>query len=110
MPTQIKCPHCAGSVSVEDVLTADAEQKIKQQYEKQLQQNLQLLTSEKKKLEDEQRKFEEKKRNENELFQQKLQQEKARLEGEMQQQKIKLQTCGIFPCASTPVPMWPMPC
>ena len=92
MPTQIKCPHCAGSVSVEDVLTADAEQKIKQQYEKQLQQNLQLLTSEKKKLEDEQRKFEEKKRNENELFQQKLQQEKARLEGEMQQQKAKLQT------------------
>jgi hypothetical protein len=91
MPTQIKCPHCAGSVSVEDVLTADAEQKIKQQYEKQLQQNLQQLTSEKKKLEEEQRRFEEKKRNENELFQQKLQQEKSRLESEMQQQRVKLQ-------------------
>lgn len=92
MPTQIKCPHCAGSVSVEDVLTADAEQKIKLQYEKQLQQNIQQLTSEKKKLEEEQIKFEEKKRNENELFQQKLQQEKLKLESEMQQQKLKLQS------------------
>lgn len=91
MPTQIKCPHCAGSVSVEDVLTADAEQKIKQQYEKQLQQNVQQLSSEKKKLEEEQLKFEEKKRNENELFQQKLQQEKQKLESEMQQQKTRLQ-------------------
>ena len=91
MPTQIKCPHCAGAVNVEDVLTADAEQKLKQQYEKQLQQSLQQISAEKKKLESEQKLFEEKKRNENELFQQKLQQEKQRLEGELMQQKQKLQ-------------------
>ncbi|MGV3657211.1 MAG: hypothetical protein ACO1NX_04630, partial [Chitinophagaceae bacterium] len=90
MPTHIKCPNCASELDVENVLSADAEQKIKQQYEKQLQQNLQLLSAEKKKLEAEQKIFEEKKRNENELFQQKLQQEKQRLESEMQQQKQKL--------------------
>ncbi len=91
MPTHIKCPNCASELDVENVLSADAEQKIKQQYEKQLQQNMQLLSAEKKKLEAEQKIFEEKKKNENELFQQKLQQEKLRLESEMQQQKQKLQ-------------------
>ena len=91
MPTHIKCPNCASELNVEHVLSADAEQKIKQQYEKQLQQNLQQLSAEKKKLEAEQKVFEEKKRNENELFQQKLQQEKQRLESEMLQQKQRLQ-------------------
>lgn len=91
MPTHIKCPNCASVLDVENVLSADAEQKIKQQYEKQLQQSMQQINAEKQKLEAEQKVFEEKKKNENELFQQKLQQEKARLESEMQQQKQKLQ-------------------
>ncbi len=89
MPTHIKCPNCATHVNVEDVLSADVEQKLKQQYEKQLQQTLSKLDGEKKKLEEEQRIFEEKKKRENELFQQKLQQERLKLEADIQQQVRK---------------------
>ncbi|MFL5771635.1 MAG: DUF2130 domain-containing protein [Flavisolibacter sp.] len=86
MATNIKCPSCGSKFDVQDVLSADVEQKLRQQFEKQLQQNVAQLSEEKKKLEEEQRVFEDKKRNQNELFQQKLQQEKIKLESELQQQ------------------------
>ena len=86
MATHIKCPSCASVIDVEHVLSADVEQKFKLQYEQQLQQNLSRLEGEKKKLEEDQRLFEEKKKGENELFQKKLQQEKAKMESELQQQ------------------------
>jgi hypothetical protein len=89
MSTNIKCPNCASEIDVQDVLSADAEQKIKQQYEQQLQQHLSQIQSEKKKLEEEQRIFEDKRKRENELFQQKLQQEKQKLETEINQQLRK---------------------
>lgn len=89
MPTNIKCPNCATVLDVENVLSADVEQKLKQRYEKQLQENLSQINSDKKKLEEEQKAFEEKKKRENELFQQKLQQEKLKLESELQQQLRK---------------------
>src|SRR3954462_15360118 len=89
MPTNIKCPACATVFDVEHVLSADVEQKFRQQYEKQLQQTLNQLSTEKKKLEDEQRSFDEKRKKENELFQQKLQQEKLKLETDIQQQLRK---------------------
>lgn len=89
MPTHIKCPNCATSFDVEEVLSADVEQKIKIQYEKQLQQTLSQLNSERKKFEEEQKLFEEKKKKENEIFQQKLQQEKLKLETEIGQQVRK---------------------
>lgn len=89
MPTNIKCPNCATVFDVENVLSADVEQKLKQQYEKQLQQSLSQINHEKKKLEDDQKAFEEKRKKENELFQQKLQQEKLKLETELQQQLRK---------------------
>ena len=89
MPTNIKCPTCATVFDVENVLSADVEQKLKQQYEKQLQQSLTQLNGEKKKLEEEQKLFDEKRKRENELFQQRLQQEKGKLEAELQQQLRK---------------------
>ncbi len=89
MATNIKCPNCATVFDVENVLSADVEQKLKQRYEKQLQESLSQINSDKKKLEEDQRAFEEKKKRENELFQQKLQQEKLKLESELQQQLRK---------------------
>src|SRR5215203_6329187 len=89
MSTNIKCPNCATVFDVEDVLSADVEQKLKQRYEKQLQESISQLNNEKKKLEEEQKSFDEKKKKENELFQQKLQQEKIKLETEIQQQVRK---------------------
>lgn len=89
MATNIKCPNCATVFDVENVLSADVEQKLKQRYEKQLQESLSQINSDKKKLEEEQKAFDEKKKRENELFQQKLQQEKLKLESELQQQLRK---------------------
>jgi hypothetical protein len=89
MATHIKCPNCASVFDVEDVLSADVEQKLKQRYEKQLQESLSQLNNEKKKLEEDQKAFEEKRKRENELFQQRLQQEKLKLETELQQQLRK---------------------
>lgn len=89
MATNIKCPNCATVFDVENVLSADVEQKLKQRYEKQLQESLSQINNDKKKLEEEQKSFEEKKKKENELFQQKLQQEKLKLESEIQQQLRK---------------------
>lgn len=89
MATHIKCPNCATAFDVEDVLSADVEQKLKQRYEKQLQESLSQINSEKRKLEEDQKSFEEKKKKENELFQQKLHQEKLKLESELQTQLRK---------------------
>jgi hypothetical protein len=85
----IKCPNCGTEVDVQNVLSADVEQKLRQQFEKQWQQSLSQVNADKKKLEEEQRQFEEKKKKENELFQQKLQQEKQKMEVEVQQQLRK---------------------
>ena len=87
--TNIKCPNCAHEFDVQNVLSADVEKRIKQQYEHQLQQNLAHISEEKRKLADQQAEFEEKRKKENEIFQQKLQQEKQKLEAEIQQQLRK---------------------
>ena len=87
--SNIKCPKCDAVIDVENVLSADAEQKIKLQYEKQLQQSLAVIDIEKKKLEERERILEEKRKNENEIFQQKLQQEKLKLQTEIQEQVHK---------------------
>jgi hypothetical protein len=89
MPTNIKCPKCGSEFDVQNVLSADVEQKLRQEYEKQFQQSLNQINTDKKKLEEEQKQFEEKKKRENELFQQKLQQERLKLEAEVQQQLRK---------------------
>lgn len=86
MSTHIKCPSCATVFDVEDVLSADVEQKLREQYEKQLQQTTAQLDVQKKKLEEEQRLFEEKRKTQNDLFQQRLQQEKSKLESELKLQ------------------------
>jgi uncharacterized Zn finger protein (UPF0148 family) len=76
----IKCPNCGSEFDVQNVLSADVEQKLRQQFEKQWQQSLNQVNADKKKLEEEQNLFEEKKKKENELFQQKLQQERQKIE------------------------------
>jgi len=89
MATQIKCPNCGTSFDVENVIAADIEQKLQQQYQDKLQQSLNKVEDDKKRLMAEQAQFEEKKKNENEIFAQKLQQEKLKLETEIQEQLRK---------------------
>lgn len=83
MSTNIKCPECAHVFAVEDALSKDVEQKYQQQYQKEAKQLLLKVEEDKKRLADEQRLFEEKRKKENELFTQKLTQEKVKMEAEM---------------------------
>ncbi|GAA4328180.1 DUF2130 domain-containing protein [Flaviaesturariibacter amylovorans] len=91
MPTHINCPSCNSKIDVDQVLSADAEQRIRIQYEKEQQKNVAALAAEKKKLEDEQRSFEEKRRRENEIFQEKLKAEKQKLDEAMKAEKQKIE-------------------
>mgnify|MGYP000126629730 CR=1 FL=1 len=86
MATEVKCPKCGSSVDVESVIAHDLGDKLKKEYEAKLRDSLVNLQSEKDRLLEEQRSFEEKKKKENELFAQKLAQEKARLESEIKEQ------------------------
>ena len=86
MATNIKCPNCSHIFDVEDVLASEVEHKLKAEFDQKLQHSYSLINQEKKKLEEEQKSFEEKRRKENELFQQKLQQEKQKMHTELQTQ------------------------
>jgi len=89
MPNNIKCPNCGHEFDVENVIAADLDQKYQQQYQQKLQSSLQKVEADKKKLEEEQVQFEEKKKKENEIFAQKLQAEKLKLSSELQEQLTK---------------------
>lgn len=89
MPTNIKCPNCQTTFDVEDVLSADAEQRLKGDYEQKLNQSLAQIEAERKKLAEQEEEFEKKRKATNEIFQQKLQQEKVKIEAEIQQQVRK---------------------
>ncbi len=89
MANDIKCPTCGTIIDVENVLAADIEQKLQQQYQDKLQHSLNKVEEDKRKLLADQVLFEEKKKNENEIFAQKLQQEKQKMETEIQEQLRK---------------------
>jgi hypothetical protein len=89
MPTDIKCPNCGHQFDVENVLAADLDQKYQQQYQLKLQQSLDKVEAEKKKLNNDLQLFEERKKNENELFTQRLQKEKLKIESDLQEQLRK---------------------
>ena len=89
MANNIKCPNCGHEFDVENVIAADIEQKYKQQYQLQLQQSLHAIEEDKKKLQDNQQKFEETKKRENEIFAQKMQQERQKIENDLKEQITK---------------------
>lgn len=70
--TQIKCPSCGTSIDVQDILAHQLEDEIKQKYQSQLADVQKKFASEKDRLDQERKAFEVKKRQENELFQERL--------------------------------------
>jgi len=89
MPNEIKCPNCGHEIDVENVMAADIEQKYQQQYQQKLQQSLDKVEADKRQLQDAQQKFEDARKNANEIFAQKMQQEKLKMETELQEQLRK---------------------
>jgi len=101
--TQIKCPNCGTTIDVQDILAHQLEDEIKQKYQNQIAEEKKKYEAEKATLNQVKKDFEEKKKQENELFQERLQQEintekkaiglrvKAKLEEEQSEQFKALQ-------------------
>lgn len=70
--TQIKCPSCGTAIDVQDILAHQLEEEIKQKYQSQLAAERERYAQEQDKLRQEREAFEQKKKQENELFQQRL--------------------------------------
>src|SRR5690554_5951865 len=70
--TQIKCPNCGTSIDVQDILSHQLEDEIKQKYQAQLAQEKKKFEAEYDSLNKAKEEFEEKKKKENELFQERI--------------------------------------
>lgn len=70
--TQIKCPNCGTSIDVQDILVHQLEDEIKQKYQSQLAVEKKKFEQEQEQLDKARQEFEEKKRKENELFQERF--------------------------------------
>lgn len=70
--TQIKCPNCGTFIDVQDILAHQLEEEIKQKYKSQLADEQKKVAEQVQKLKNEKEAFELKKKQENELFQEKL--------------------------------------
>ena len=86
-PAQVNCPNCGEHIDVNTLLAHQLEEGLKAKYEAQRNRDRQRIDEENKLLEEKRLQFEEKKRRENELFQERLQaglkEEKLRLETQL---------------------------
>ncbi|MDQ3016061.1 MAG: DUF2130 domain-containing protein [Bacteroidota bacterium] len=86
--TQIKCPNCGTDIDVQDIISHQLEDEIKQKYQVQLATEQKRFEQEQAKLNREKEEFLEKKKQENEIFQDRL--ESALKESKKaQEEKIK---------------------
>jgi hypothetical protein len=102
-PTQIHCPKCGTSIDVQDILAHQLEDEIKQKYEREAQAEKLRIQEREQLLRQSQADFEEKKKRENELFQERLEKQlkekqaeaevkiKARLQEEQSEQFKSMQ-------------------
>ena len=70
--TQIKCPNCGTSIDVQDILSHQLEEEIKQKYQSQIAIEKEKYEIEQDKLKQDRLDFEQKKKQENELFKERL--------------------------------------
>ena len=59
MQSDIKCPNCGHEFDIENVLSAELEQKYQKEFQEKLNSSLQNIEEEKKRLAEEQKQFEE---------------------------------------------------
>lgn len=70
--TQIKCPNCGTSIDVQDILSHQLEEEIKHKYQSQIAKTKKQYELEQEKLKQDKLRFEQAKKRENELFQERL--------------------------------------
>ena len=85
--TQIKCPNCGTSIDVQDILSHQLEEEIKQKYQSQIAEEKKKYAAEFEGLNKAKEDFEQKKKQENALFQERLEtqlkQEKKAIEASL---------------------------
>jgi hypothetical protein len=82
--SQIKCPNCGTTIDVQDILAHQLEDEIKQKYQKELADEKHKFDAEFDVLNKAKEQFEQKKKQENELFQE-------RLDKQIKEERIKLE-------------------
>lgn len=85
---QIKCPNCGTSIDVQDILAHQLEEEIKQKYQSQLAAEQKKFEQEQEQLIQARRDFELKKKQENELFQERLEKQ-LKEDRKVLEQKLK---------------------
>ncbi len=73
--TQVKCPNCGTAIDVQDILAHQLEDEIKQKYQNQIAEEKKKNEVEMATLNQAKEEFEQKKKQENELFQERLEQQ-----------------------------------
>jgi hypothetical protein len=86
--TQINCPNCGTSIDVQDILAHQLEDEIKQKYQSQLADEKKKVDQEQEKLSKAKEEFEQKRKQENELFQERVE-SKLKDERKPLEEKIK---------------------
>ncbi len=87
--TEVKCPNCGTSIDVQDILSAQLEEEIKGKYQAQLSGEQQKLSKELEALKQAKEEFAEKRKQENELFQERLD---IKLKEERKALELKIKT------------------
>lgn len=87
-PTNISCPNCGEVVDVQDILSHQLEEEIQRKYQSKLKEQQQRFQNDKEALTKEKEAFEKKKRQENILFQERLDKQMAEKAKE-QEERIK---------------------
>lgn len=85
---QIKCPNCGTSIDVQDILAHQLEEEIKQKYQLQLADEKKKVDLEQEKLSKAKEEFEQNKKQENELFQERIE-SKLKDERKVIEEKLK---------------------
>jgi hypothetical protein len=86
--TKIKCPNCGTSIDVQDILAHQLEEKVREEFNQKLLYEKQKFSKREEELEKARIDFEEKKKRENELFQDRLE-KSIKAEKEVLQSSIK---------------------
>lgn len=87
--TSIKCPNCGTSIDVNDILKHQLEDKIREEYQQKASEQAKEMTAKNEALETAKAEFEAKKKQENELFAERLEQAKKVSEKEISEKLQK---------------------
>lgn len=87
--TRIKCPNCGTVIDVQDILSHQLEERIRQQYQSRLKEEQQRMAKQEAELTQAKEEFERRKKQENELFQDRLERQ-LKEERRLLEEKLKL--------------------